>query len=82
VRTAGGGGGSEAVSKERGPVNPTTGFAIGDRVTMISGVSGERVYGRVEKWQYQAGQIVSWDDTGLVTALPNPNVELADGRGS
>ena len=62
-------------------------FKVGDRVKMRSAiVSAETglpigwVHGEVQYWLEGDAQIVEWNETGLVTALPNPNVMPDDGK--
>jgi hypothetical protein len=57
-------------------------FRPGDRVKMFSAIvktDGKPVgivHGKVENWPETGCHIVTWKETGLVTGLPNPNVEL------
>jgi hypothetical protein len=57
---------------------PVCGFAVGDRVEMLSGLLPPRmVHGVVVQWQAQCGHIIEWDGSPYTgTALPNPNVRL------
>lgn len=55
------------------------GYALGDRVRMPSGFvrqdgspTGD-VHGVVETWSHGC-HIAVWEETGAVTALPNPNI--------
>lgn len=56
------------------------GFDVGERVVMTSSVvklSGEPVgdvHGTVAVWPEGRCHVVTWEETGLVTGLPNPNV--------
>lgn len=60
---------------------------VGDRVRMRSAMvtsDGREigwVHGTLEAWSGSpVGLLARWQETGLVTALPNPNVELDDGK--
>lgn len=62
---------------------PRCGFTAGDRVKMQSALvrvgSVEPigvVYGVIKSWPHVSCHIVEWDDSPLVTGLPNSNVRL------
>jgi hypothetical protein len=62
---------------------------VGDRVKMLSSIVSRAtglpfgwVHGKIQPWPERGpdGMIVEWEETGLVTALPNPNVFLDNGK--
>lgn len=56
------------------------GFEEGERVQMISGLSGLEsllMHGNVEPWPYGC-HFVSWEEVPTGTPLPNPNVRRVE----